>query len=207
MRRNNTTKKVISIALTMALAFSNVSITYTKADDTSNVIEISDATQWAKIGKDAEYPLDGNYILTSDIENVTETIGQGDNTLPDAFTGTIDGDGHSVTLDINAQKTYQGLIGQTNGATIKNLVVKGNVTSTLGFDAGIVAKAVNTTITNCGNEATINVTNKNAKNIAGITGYSENTTITNSYNAGDITGGARVSGITGEIKTYTSIEN
>ena len=70
-----------------------------------------------------------------------------------------------------------------------------------------MAKAVNTTITNCGNEATINVTNKNAKNIAGITGYSENTTITNSYNAGDITGGARVSGITGEIKTYTSIEN
>lgn len=207
MRRNNTTKKVISIALTMALAFSNVSITYTKADDTSNVIEISDAAQWAKIGKDAEYPLDGNYILTSDIENVTETIGQGDNTLPDVFTGTIDGDGHSVTLDINAQKTYQGLIGQTKDATIKNLVVKGSVASTLGFDAGIVAKAVNTTITNCGNEATVNVTNKNAKNIAGITGYSENTTITNSYNAGDITGGARVSGITGEIKTYTAIEN
>lgn len=70
-----------------------------------------------------------------------------------------------------------------------------------------MAKAVNTTITNCGNEATINVTNKNAKNIAGITGYSENTTITNSYNVGDITGGARVAGITGEIKTYTSIEN
>lgn len=31
--------------------------------------------------------------------------------------------------------------------------------------------------------------------------------LTNSYNADDITGGARVSGITGEIKTYTSIEN
>ena len=44
MRRNNTAKKVISIALTIALAFSNVSITYTKADDTSNVIEISDAS-------------------------------------------------------------------------------------------------------------------------------------------------------------------
>lgn len=28
-----------------------------------------------------------------------------------------------------------------------------------------MAKAVNTTITNCGNEATINVTNKNAKTL------------------------------------------
>lgn len=209
MERNKKMNGFISIIMVLALVFTNFTISNVRLSaDEINIIEISTAEELAKIGNDENYPLDGNYKLTADIENVTTTIGQGTDTYPSVFTGSIDGDGHTVTLNIQAAKTYQGLIGWTDGATIKNLVVKGQITSTLGWIAGITPKAVNTTIENCGSQVNISTTGNNMSNLAGIAGYAENTTITNCYNAGSISGKIKnAGGITGQIKTYALIEN
>lgn len=205
---NRITRKTISILLSIVLVFSciNFSDLSIKADE--NVIKISTAEQLALIGKDENYPLDGQYELDADIENVTTTIGQTDETYPDVFTGTFDGKGHTVTLDINAEKTYQGFIGSISGATIKNLVVKGKITSTRGWVAGITPKMVNSTIENCGVEVDIKLTDITASNIGEITGYSETSTIKNCYASGSISGKIRYcGGITGQIQKKTDIEN
>ncbi len=205
---NRITRKTISILLSLVLVFSciNFSDLSIKADE--NVIKISTAEQLALIGKDENYPLDGQYELDADIENVTTTIGQTDEIYPDVFTGTFDGKGHTVTLDINAEKTYQGFIGSISGATIKNLVVKGKITSKRGWVAGITPKMVNSTIENCGAEVDIKFTDITASNIGEITGYSETSTIKNCYASGSISGKVKnCGGITGQIQKKTDIEN
>ena len=111
MKRNKKMNGFISIIMILALVFTNFTISNVRLSaDEINTIEISTAEELAKIGNDENYPLDGNYKLTADIENVTTTIGQGTDTYPSVFTGNIDGDGHTVTLNIQAAKTYQGLI-------------------------------------------------------------------------------------------------
>jgi hypothetical protein len=126
---NRITRRIISVLLSLALIFTGINLQAdnAKADDADS-IKISTAEQLALIGKDENYPLDGNYTLENNIDNVTFTIGQTENNYPDSFTGTFDGNGHSVTLNINAEKTYQGLFGTINGATVKNVVVKGSIT-------------------------------------------------------------------------------
>lgn len=209
MKQNKKLRGLISMAMVFVLIFTNISIIHvgTLAEEI-HIIEISTADELAKIGNDDNYPLDGSYRLANDIENVTTTIGQGNETFPAAFTGNFDGDGHSVTLHINAAKTYQGLFGQTNGATIKNVVVKGEIQSTFGWIAGITPKAVHTTIENCGSEVNISTTGNNMTNLAGIAGYSENTIISNCYNAGNISGKIKnTAGITGQVRANVIVEN
>lgn len=209
MKQNKKLRGLISMVMVFVLIFTNISIIHvgTLAEEI-HIIEISTADELAKIGNDDNYPLDGSYKLLNDIEDLTTTIGQGSETFPAAFTGNFDGNGHSVTLNINATKTYQGLFGQTNGATIKNVVVKGEIQSTLGWIAGITPKAVHTTIENCGSEVNISTTANNMTNLAGIAGYSENTIISNCYNTGNISGKIKnTAGITGQVRANVIVEN
>lgn len=206
---NRITRRIISVLLSLALIFTGINLQAdnAKADDADS-IKISTAEQLALIGKDENYPLDGNYTLENDIDNVTFTIGQTENTYPDSFTGTFDGNGHAVTLNINAEKTYQGLFGTINGATVKNVVVKGSITSTRGYVAGITPKAVNSKIENCGADLTIKLTDITASNIGGITGYAENSTVSNCYSKGTISGKIKYcGGIIGQIQKNTNVSN
>ena len=203
------TKKGISIILSMVMIISGISVNsyQTNAED-DGIIEISSAEELAKIGNDDAYPLDGSYKLVNDIENVTTTIGQGEGINPTSFTGKFDGDGHSVTLNINAEKTYQGLIGTIENAIVKNVIVKGKITSTLGYAAGITPKAIDSTISNCGSEVQISVSGNNQQCIAGIVGYAQRANILNCYNNGTITGKIKnTAGIVGQIQTFVNVEN
>ncbi len=203
------TKKVISIILSLTLIVSAVSVNINQTNaDEKNIIEISSAEELAKIGNDEAYPMDGSYKLVNDIENVTTTIGQGEGTYPTSFTGEFDGDGHSVTLDINAGKTYQGLIGTVENGTVKNVIVKGKITSTLGYAAGITPKAVDSVISNCASEVEISISGNNQQCIAGIVGYAQRTEITNTCNSGTITGKIKnTGGIVGQIQTSATVSN
>jgi hypothetical protein len=71
--------------------------------------------------------LDANYIVVRNFE-----LTGGDWTPIYGFKGTLDGDNHTISeLTItNASTDNQGLFSYTNGATIRNLHVSGNVTST-----------------------------------------------------------------------------
>ena len=71
---------------------------YAKPAPEVEYIYIENAEQLLKIGVDAEYPLDGNYMLTNDIDIsdvVWIAIGN-DGITVTPFTGLFDGDGHTI---------------------------------------------------------------------------------------------------------------
>lgn len=93
-------------------------------------IEISSRVELQLIGHDPDYPLDGDYVLTRDIDaSATETWNSGAGFIPigtdeDRFTGSFDGQGFVITgLHINRPEENEvGLFGSVGeGATIKDL--------------------------------------------------------------------------------------
>lgn len=100
--------------------------------------------------------IDENYLVGNDYRNSWEwTKGY--------FCGNFDGDGHTVTFTYNTSEEYAGLFRYVGGsATIKNLKVKGTITTSAKFAGGIVAYVYPTnsndkvSLTNCVSEVTIN---------------------------------------------------
>lgn len=152
--------------------------------------------------------LSGDYELANDITNVGNFTPIGENT---PFTGTFNGNFHTVSgLSVSGQ-TYGGLFGQTSGATIKNVGVKGGTVSA-SIAGGIVGQATaDTKLNNVFNDGvTVISTEKNlparyaaggiagslvnskvdtayntgtySRNGAGIAGWMQDSTITNAYN-------------------------
>ena len=138
----------------------------------------------------ASHVNDGNYdskgVLTADIDLSDfdwTPIGKAKTT---AFSGELDGAGHTVSgLYINSSANYSGLFGYANNATIENLTVAGEVTTTGNYAAGIAAATDGTTsMTRC-----VSMTNVKAKQYAaGIAGYAYGSSqIDRCQNLGDIT--------------------
>ena len=73
--------------------------------------------------------------LTANIEGVTTMAGSDKNS---PYSGTFDGDGFSITLNINTTDDYAGLFRYAKNATIKNLNLKGTITSTKKFIGSFV---------------------------------------------------------------------
>lgn len=107
-----------------------------------------------------------------------------------AWKGTFDGQGHYVTdLYINSTANNVALFGYVGtDAVIKNLGVKGEVTTTGNYAAGIATvktATISFTIENCVSD--VNVTA--AQHAGGIIAYqSTKQTVINCYNTGSITG-------------------
>ena len=110
--------------------------------------------------------------LTSNI-NVTTPVG----TRANPFTGTFDGDGYMMNVNIN-DNSAQGTapFRSISGATIRNLIVAGSVTSNQNHTSGLVGFTENSTITieNCRVEATINC----GTYCGGIVGHGLGSTLT-----------------------------
>jgi len=123
-------------------------------------ISISSPEEFSKIGKDEAYPLDGNYILSCDIDmKGIDYIPIG--TIEEPFTGTLDGNGYAIkNIKINKKNigtagdkklTGFGIFGCIGSqvtrqkATVKNLVIykgdisyKGNDNVAAGFVTAVV---------------------------------------------------------------------
>lgn len=121
------------------------------------------------------------------------------------YVGTFDGQGHAVTLALdNSGLNYQGLFGvATDGATIKNVVVKGSV-SGKNYVGGIVggsngsADGKKLSIINCGNEAEISAAEANGAGIVGVNmSGAAHFYISNCYNVGNVNSGKEAGAITG----------
>ena len=178
--------------------------------------------------------------LTGDIDlggEAWDPIAPTSGYVTDAYAGTFDGDGHTISgLSVSSTKTSQalGLFGVVNGATIRNLKVEGTVTSNGNYNGGIVGKSQGAvTVQNCsfdgqvsGNYAGGIVGRINAGSVnidrcanladitgtyaAGILGYGtarDISEISNCYNTGTITGSTRAGGIAGQIHNNTLISN
>ncbi len=135
----------------------------------------------------------GNYKLTTDI-----TI-----TAPyaDEFTGTFDGDGHTVTLDGTTNGVF---VSTAASAVIQNLGVKGTVSGGEKI-AGVVGMNAGT-IENCKNAADIT---SDSRYVGGIAGQNKGT-IQSCYNIGRITSSrtrnVNLGGITGSVEKDALVE-
>lgn len=145
----------------------------------------------------------GSYKLAADI-TVTEPYAND-------FSGTFDGDGHTVTLNITASTAYVGLFSKlADGAVVKNVITAGSVTTTgKKCVAGIAGYATdNVKIENCKNTASITGT----KNVGGILGEAYNNEesisvgIKNCANEGAVNStGSAIGGIVGKMEGQNSI--
>ena len=110
------------------------------------------------------------------------------------FSGTFDGDGHTITLNISQNTTAIGysLFPSASNATFKNLTVKGYIYNVGNYTAGFVGRAYGSlTFENCTNAVRITCNNGNANN-------------TPTYIAGGFVG-STAEGDAAEDQTYTFI--
>ncbi len=145
----------------------------------------------------------GNYQLTADI-TVTAPYA---NDFTD-FSGTFDGNGHTVTLEISGDSDYQALFAKlAAGAVVKNVMVDGEVTGTDNI-GGIAGIATNATIIACANKATVAAT---GRYVGGLVGKGTGLTMTSCYNQGAVsstrTRPINMGGIAGYVDGGASVEN
>ena len=208
-------RKVTSVLLAFVLCTALLCIGAAAADS-GDPIEIDTAEELAKIGEE-DYPLNGNYILTADIdlegsaENLWNPIGNDQNTT---FTGTFDGNGHTISgLYMNAKSpdnTDRGLglfsyLG--SGGTIKNLTVEGEICPGEGVDGGyyssvgsVAGQCDGGTIINC--TSGVDIKGNTTKTVGGIVaGADDGGTIENCRYTGtiDITIGDTTMGMGGIV--------
>ena len=159
-----------------------------------------------------------NAILTDNIvvnENVLKANGTLNSTPTYSWTpigtsaynyaGTFDGNGHTISglFLNNTNKSYVGLIGYANGATIKNVGVIDSYLKGKQYAGGICGYGSNSTITNCYNTGTVSVSDSYVGGICGRHG-----TITNCHNTGTVSGSYQYGGgICGYSGTITNCYN
>ena len=192
MRKKRVITKVTAVLLSFAVVFSMIPGVVFADAGVNEPIVVTTAEQFAAM--DAG----GNYKLGADI---TVTVPYAND-----FSGTFDGDGHTVTLNITAdnsanQGLFKTLVG---GATVSNIVCKGKIEQNNNKSCtGAVTGIANSydgdiNISNCKSEVTVSA----YSNVGGIVGHvtgSKNTiTVENCANTGAVSGrNNKVGGIIG----------
>lgn len=147
----------------------------------------------------------GSYTLTKDII-VTEPYASD-------FSGTFDGNGHTVTLDITASTANVGLFSKlAGGAVVRNVITAGSVTATGKNNVGGIAGVADTelgaiTISNCKNEAAIEGNKVVGGILGGCTEDDYALTISACANEGNISGTRNIGGICGTLENAHFIKN
>ena len=182
-------------------------------DPKNGEIPINSADELAKIGDPkylSDYPLDRDYILTSNIDLSGYSEGEGWTPIGNYssnFTGSFDGNGYKITgLTIDRSGTnYIGLFGYTDKATIRNVALEDVNIKGKDSTGGLVGYAYISTITN--SYATGEVTGEGSST-GGLVGGAWHSTITNSYATGEVTGeGSPTGGLVGYASGSTKITN
>ena len=167
-----------------------------------NPYQIANGAQLAKLAQDVN---DGNnyagtyFVLTADIvlNDISdweswETTAPTNSWTPigsnyeQPFTGTLDGDSHSVSgIYINSTENYQSLVGNLGkGGTLRNLGVEASYIKGNEWVGGLCGENFHGTVSNCYNSATI----IGYEDIGGVCGRNNNGELTNCYNTGKIEG-------------------
>ena len=196
---------VIIVMATLCLTVSAMEGSGSEADP--YIVKTAEDFVAIKNGLSNHYKLDADLNLSSDSGAIVEG----------EFKGVFDGNGHTITLAINAPTnmstdTFDALFGVVSGK-IKNLTVDGSVSGSNKV-AGIVGKLLGGgNVDNCINYATV----YGRKNVGGVIGLIlQGATVTNCANYGDISGtsiskGVDMGGIVGCVweatKGILTIEN
>lgn len=180
-------------ALSLLMAFIMVVGLLPTAAWAAEVKEISTPEQFA--GMDA----DGNYILTKNITVSTPYAKD--------FSGTFDGNGHTITLNITADyAANNGLFKQlVGGATVKNLRLTGSVTQakkkpgTAALAGKANSYASDILVENCSADVTVSGYSKVGGLLGDVTSSQNSVTVRSCANLGTVTGQNNgVGGIVGQ---------
>ena len=139
----------------------------------------------------------GSYILMNDIDlsgvNWTPLF-VSTGLKPASFKGILDGNGYEIkNLKVNVSHSYASFLGQTYGATIRNLGI--DVDSVYGgasYTGALIGKAIDTTISNC---YVTGGTVSGTTYIGGLVGEMTNGTVTNSYSTVNVSGKGTIAGL------------
>ena len=135
------------------------------------------------------YDMTGDYVLANDIDMTGRSFvpfGIVNNTTAGKFTGTFDGQGHTIKglkYDVS-DKGEVGLFSQTDNATIKNLIIEGAYFKGNANVGGIVGQMYRTTITDC---AVLNSYIEGRDHVGAIAGEIAQTQVDGNYVGGTIT--------------------
>lgn len=135
------------------------------------------------------YDMEGDYVLANDIDMTDRSFvpfGIVNNTTAGKFTGTFDGQGHTIKglkYDVEG-KGEVGLFCQTDNATIKNLIIENAYFKGNANVGGIVGRMYRTTITDC---AVLNSYIEGRDHVGAIAGEIAQTQVGDSYEGGTIT--------------------
>ena len=97
-------------------------------------------------------PSDATAKVTADITEPVTYM------METTFSGTFDGQGHTITVDLNITENAKSLFCSINGATITNLTVAGTINTSAQFTGGLIGTTAgsNNNINNCVVSVTMN---------------------------------------------------
>ena len=179
------TRKLLSVLLAVVLVLGTLAaIGLTVSAD---VTEIATAEDLLKIsGQSGEYKLTADITLTGTVES---------------FSGTLDGDGHTVTVSAPMFASLSG--------TVKNLKLAGEITSDATIQVGALANVVPASLTLDKVTSDVKLTAANASGVGGFIGnvvssVATTVTIRNCINKGAVSAKANVGGFIGYAQNNAS---
>ena len=119
--------------------------------DASGSWLITSTDDWNELSTNLEAYNGGTFKLTNDI-SVTTMVGT--ESLP--FSGTFDGQGHTLNVNIVTDQERTGTFHWARHSTFKNIVIDGTFTTSNHGAGGLVGWAQDVTIINCESKITIN---------------------------------------------------
>ncbi len=207
-------KKAFAAASSDAYYIDNGNVTFKSLLELDTEISSAEELQLLMQVRGDAATLDKDYKLMCDIDMTgydQQPIGiSGAN---NRFTGSFDGQDYTISgLNISYNSQGTGLFGTVDGATIKNLNVKGTVsgTGTNGSRVGgIIGQAMgNVTVSNCNVEVTLSANSGASAGILGThTGASAGTvTITGCTVNGSLSGSQYMGGILGYVLGSSAVK-
>lgn len=192
---SNTVSYTVNVALPTAAAYATDAAHGTDyvLDSTNKILTIKTdkgAAFWS--ASDTDY-LNYNILLANNVD-VSGFKWTPVGNASDPFTGSLDGQGHSITGLTTSADSYAGLFSHAVNATIKNLCLSGSVTINNSVDGSyggaLVAYAVKCTIANCCSHTDVTASSSGTASAAcagGLVGIADSATaITNCFNTGNI---------------------
>ncbi len=106
------------------------------------------------------------------------------------FRGTFDGNGHTLTVNLDEYFEFAAPFAYTHGATIKNLITTGTIITTKQHAGGVVGRngTGKLTLENVKSDVTINSTYNGSAEHGGLVGYAINVDLIGCVFAGSILG-------------------
>lgn len=136
--------------------------------------------------------MNGKYMLMADI-NLSGTEWTPIGTNGNGFTGTFDGNGHTISnFKIENTEGYAGLFGYADGATIMNIMLSDvDIDASNNCVGGLIGGARNSNISNC---IISNADVKGGQQVGGLIGRIDDSIITNCSSSGKVTSETRYTG-------------